>query len=270
MICESLIDNAKSRGITVLCTSLLDHVRGDQELSASNVSTIADTWIHVSYLAHEGERNRALTIIKSRGTDHSNQVRELILSRSGVDLSDVYVVEGQVLMGSARAQKEDETRRRKVLNEIAFKRLGMERAQEVAELKARILVSTQELGWKQQEAIVRDALEGTRIEREEDASSIRLSLRRAGADEAPKAVPIRRGGESAMTTDALSDGTGQGIGDDTEVKLRLYVARTTPNSARAEHHLKSVLARTRRWRSRARILRSLTFSPIHGGRHGTG
>ena len=48
-------------------------------------------------------------------------------------------------MGSARAQKEDETRRRKVLNEIAFKRLGMERAQEVAELKARILVSTRSL-----------------------------------------------------------------------------------------------------------------------------
>jgi circadian clock protein KaiC len=196
MICESIIDNAKSRGITILCTSLLDHVSGDQELSASNVSTIADTWIHVSYLAHEGERNRALTIIKSRGTDHSNQVRELILSQSGVDLSDVYVAEGQVLMGSARAQKEDEMRRAKVLEEIAFKRLSIEREQEIAELKARVLVATQELKWKQQEATAGAALEGNRIEREQNASSRRLNLRRAEADNVGKATPASRRGRA--------------------------------------------------------------------------
>jgi circadian clock protein KaiC len=37
-----------------------------------------------------GERNRGLSIIKSRGTAHSNQVRELILSDSGVTLADTY------------------------------------------------------------------------------------------------------------------------------------------------------------------------------------
>ena len=36
-----------------------------------------------------GERNRGLSIIKSRGTGHSNQVRELILNDQG-SLSPTY------------------------------------------------------------------------------------------------------------------------------------------------------------------------------------
>ena len=37
---------------------------------STGISTIADTWIHVSYVVQDGERNRALTIVKSRGTGH--------------------------------------------------------------------------------------------------------------------------------------------------------------------------------------------------------
>ena len=55
-----------------------------------------------------GERNRALTIVKSRGTAHSNQVRELVLGRSGPTLTDVYSAGGEVLMGTLRWEKEAE------------------------------------------------------------------------------------------------------------------------------------------------------------------
>ena len=70
------------------------------------ISTIADTWIHLNYLVHAGERNRGLSIIKSRGTAHSNQVRELILSDAGVTLADAYTAGGEVLMGTLRWEKE--------------------------------------------------------------------------------------------------------------------------------------------------------------------
>jgi circadian clock protein KaiC len=66
------------------------------------ISTIAHTWIHLSYLVRGGERNRALTIVKSRGTQHSNQVRELVLSATGPQLMDVYSSGGYVLMGTLR------------------------------------------------------------------------------------------------------------------------------------------------------------------------
>ena len=53
-----------------------------------------------------GERNRALTIVKSRGMKHSNQVRELLLSDAGATLTDVYTANGEVLMGTMRWQRE--------------------------------------------------------------------------------------------------------------------------------------------------------------------
>ena len=63
-----------------MCTSLLDETLPRSEGTPLQVSTLADTWIHLNYLVQAGERNRALSIVKSRGTAHSNQVRELILS----------------------------------------------------------------------------------------------------------------------------------------------------------------------------------------------
>ncbi|EWH00505.1 hypothetical protein [Halomonas sp. BC04] len=60
------------------------------------------------YQINGGERNRSLSVVKSRGTAHSNQVREMTLSPEGVDLADVYPFGSEVLMGTARAQKESE------------------------------------------------------------------------------------------------------------------------------------------------------------------
>lgn len=105
-----LLDFAKQRGITVLSTSLLASASPLSEETPLAVSTIADTWMHLSYLSQGGERNRALTIVKSRGTDHSNQVRELSLSAAGVTLRDAYTVGGEVLMGTLRWQRENEVR----------------------------------------------------------------------------------------------------------------------------------------------------------------
>jgi circadian clock protein KaiC len=192
MICESLLNQAKAKGITFLCTSLLDKT-GDTELSASLISTIADTWIHVSNIASEGERNRALTIVKSRGTDNSNQVRELVLSGSGVDLVDVYVAEGEVLMGSARAQKESEAIRLKVLEEIEARRRGLALERELTELRARAEASTLEVRWKEEEAELDGALETGRLTAQRDAASERLHLRRSGDDAVVVALPGVKG-----------------------------------------------------------------------------
>lgn len=105
-----LIDFCKSRGITILSSSLLASPQPLSEQTPMSISTIADTWIHVSYVSNGGERNRALTVIKSRGTQHSNQVRELTLGRGGVSLADVYTAGGEVLMGTLRWEKENEER----------------------------------------------------------------------------------------------------------------------------------------------------------------
>jgi circadian clock protein KaiC len=107
---DQLLSLTKVRGITLLLTSLLAENQPEMEATPLAVSTVADTWIHLSYVARAGERNRALTIIKSRGTAHSNQVRELILSDAGVRLTDVYTSGGEVLLGTLRWEKEEEMR----------------------------------------------------------------------------------------------------------------------------------------------------------------
>jgi circadian clock protein KaiC len=78
--------------------------------SPLQISTLADTWIHLNYLVQAGERNRGMSIIKSRGTAHSNQVRELVLSDQGVTLADIYTAGGEVLMGTMRWEKESAQR----------------------------------------------------------------------------------------------------------------------------------------------------------------
>ena len=107
-VANRLIYRIKDEDISLLVTALSETEGPGGEATDLQVSTIADTWIHLSYLVRGGERNRALTIVKSRGTSHSNQVRELILSDTGPSLSDVYTAGGEVLMGTLRWEKEAE------------------------------------------------------------------------------------------------------------------------------------------------------------------
>ncbi len=144
-VAERLIALAKSRGITVLCTSLLGDASPHGEGSRIHVSTIADTWIHLSYHVVAGERNRALTIVKSRGTAHSNQVREMTLGARGVRLADVYAAEGEVLMGALRAQREAEEQAKAVRRDAERARRAVQAERVGAELRARIASLQEEL-----------------------------------------------------------------------------------------------------------------------------
>jgi circadian clock protein KaiC len=130
-VSKELLRSARAEAITVVLTSLIEG--GDPLVEASEIaiSTIADTWIHLSFVAQAGERNRALTIIKSRGTRHSNQVRELVLSDQGVTLMDVYTAGGEVLMGTLRWEREraNELEQERIRAEIEHKRRELELAE---------------------------------------------------------------------------------------------------------------------------------------------
>lgn len=138
-VAERLIDWSKSEGITMVCTSLLDEMKSQSEASSPlQISTLADTWIHLNYLVQAGERNRGMSIVKSRGTAHSNQVRELILSDSGVTLTDAYTAGGEVLMGTLRWQKESAERLAEEVNEVAGKLKRVRLEADEAELRVRL------------------------------------------------------------------------------------------------------------------------------------
>jgi circadian clock protein KaiC len=99
-----LVDFLKSRNITALLTALTD---GDSsEGTNTEVSSLVDTWIVLKDIESRGERNRGLQVLKSRGTAHSNQIQEFLLTDHGIDLVDVYTGPGRMLMGSARVARE--------------------------------------------------------------------------------------------------------------------------------------------------------------------
>jgi circadian clock protein KaiC len=100
-----LLDFLKDRQVTAMFTTLTAN-RGAEEQTEVGISSLTDTWILMRDLEFNGERNRCLYVLKSRGMAHSNQIREFVLSRKGVRLLPVYVGEGTVLTGSARLAQE--------------------------------------------------------------------------------------------------------------------------------------------------------------------
>jgi circadian clock protein KaiC len=137
-----IVDLLKSRGITALFTSL----RNSGSILDSTdqaVSSLMDSWIKLIDMEANGERNRVLYIIKSRGASHSNQVREYRMTDAGIELIDVYVGSEGVLTGTARLTQEAREqaaaeRRRQVIDQrrrdLARRREGLER--EIAALQA--------------------------------------------------------------------------------------------------------------------------------------
>jgi len=100
-----LIDFLKSKQITAFLTSLTS-AGSPEEATDIGVSSLMDTWIALKDVRSEGEKNRGITIIKSRGMAHSNQFREIRLTGKGFTIDDVSLGELSGLTGTARAEQE--------------------------------------------------------------------------------------------------------------------------------------------------------------------
>jgi circadian clock protein KaiC len=99
------VDFLKARGVTALFTSLVSDAEHapttDQQLAS-----LVDVWLFLKTLEGNGEHNRVLYVLKSRGMANSNQIREFLLTNRGIELADVYVGPQGVLTGSARQAQE--------------------------------------------------------------------------------------------------------------------------------------------------------------------
>lgn len=129
-----LIDFLKNKQITALSTSL--STMGVVE-SDVGVSSLMDTWIDLRSNESNGERNRTLDIVKSRGMEHSNQMREFLLTDDGIKLEDVYLGPAGMLTGSARISQIALENAEKLIRqqEIEQKQREIERKREIMEVQ---------------------------------------------------------------------------------------------------------------------------------------
>jgi circadian clock protein KaiC len=176
-ICDILVDDARARGMTVVFTSLTGGVIGEAETSISNISTIVDTWLHLSYHIKNGERNRTVSVVKSRGTSHSNQLHEMVITADGITIIPAYTADGEVLVGSARIQKEIADEESAAEHATLDHRRQFDLHRRCAELTAALDLARKELDWAKTETELFETELRERRIREKESLERRLAAR---------------------------------------------------------------------------------------------
>jgi len=120
-----LIDFIKNQQVTALFTDL---VTGHSffEGTEIGVSSLMDTWILLRSIEFNGERNRVIYVLKARGTAHSNQLREFLVTSKGIDIIDIYTGPSGVLTGTARKSQEAKERADELIRHEEISRLQRE------------------------------------------------------------------------------------------------------------------------------------------------
>jgi len=86
------IDYIKTKQISVMFTAAITLGSIRRNPSDEGISSMVDTWVMVEDLVVEDERNRSICIIKSRGMDHSKEVREFVITKNGVQLRPFRII----------------------------------------------------------------------------------------------------------------------------------------------------------------------------------
>jgi circadian clock protein KaiC len=171
-----LIDLLKVRQITGILTSLTSGEHHTLEQSEVGISSIMDSWLFVRDIESNGERNRGLYVLKSRGMAHSNQIREFLLTDHGVELVDVYIGPRGVLTGTARRALENQERtatdQRQI--EIERRRRALEGKRESFEAKIAALRAEFEVEKQEIEKTILESERGEQVLEEDKKAMARL------------------------------------------------------------------------------------------------
>jgi circadian clock protein KaiC len=132
-----VIDFLKGRGVTAVFTHLMHGQDGNVQ-TESGLSSLMDAWVLLLNREVNGEFNRELYLLKARGTAHSNQVREFIMSDDGLKLVPPYLGENGALTGSARKNEEARSRRTEMQRKADVLRAQQQIQQKRRRAKAQI------------------------------------------------------------------------------------------------------------------------------------
>src|ERR1700678_3673845 len=170
-----LIDFLKQRGVTAFLTNLTS---GGEALERTDVeiSSLVDTWLFMRDIMLDGESNGAMYVLKPRGMAHSNQLREFLLTKDGVDLLDVYVGPGGALTGSSRLSQEAREKAEAVARQQDAERKERDRTRKREVLEARIAALRKEFELEEAEA---ETFSGQDLSREEIIAADREAMSRS-------------------------------------------------------------------------------------------
>ncbi|MCG8039073.1 MAG: circadian clock protein KaiC, partial [Candidatus Thiodiazotropha taylori] len=115
MLMIRFISYVKAQGTTLVLTELLPD--RSEDYSDLAISSLVDTWFRLRQIESNGELNRLVNIVKSRGSKTSNQVKEFTIGDQGIALEDPYIGDGELVVGSAKInrikQEQEEVERKR-------------------------------------------------------------------------------------------------------------------------------------------------------------
>ena len=178
-----MIDFLKFQQVTSFFTSLTHG--GDYDQTDVGISSLMDTWLLLREMEINGERNRTMYVLKSRGMNHSNQLREVLMTGHGIQLVDVYLGPGGALTGAARLAQEAQEKAGSVARqqEIERRQREMERKREALEVRINAL----RLELETEEEEVRRKLEEAQAHEARLEEDRREMARLRGVDRLPSA-----------------------------------------------------------------------------------
>ena len=192
----SLVSNADRNDVLAMSTRLVDYLKSEQitgffislstqgstlEMTEISISSLMDTWLLLRDIELNGERNRGMYVLKSRGMRHSNQIREFVLTNKGIRLMKVYLGSEGVLTGSAR-----------VAQEAKEKEAALERAQRSEAAAAEL--EHKRMSMEARIAAMRAEFEAEKLEAAKLISQDQLRLGRIEAERAAMAASRGKNG----------------------------------------------------------------------------
>jgi circadian clock protein KaiC len=183
-----LVDFLKSRHVTALFTNLGTGA-GEVANTEIQISSLMDTWLLLYNRESNGEHNRQLYLLKSRGMAHSNQVREFILSSEGIKLRDAYVGPEGVMTGSARLAQEAKDKAAFLVREQEMQRRGREVERKRREISAQIEILKAQL---ESETTEEGLLNREGVAREDQLSADRVAMGVSRQTEATPPMPAAK------------------------------------------------------------------------------
>jgi circadian clock protein KaiC len=193
-----LLDSLKEAGITALFSTLTPSSDSALEATEIGISSLVDTWLLLRDIELNGERNRGIYVLKSRGMAHSNQIREFLITSQGIRLTPAYLGPEGVLTGTSRLQQEARQRAAEAdrRDELERRRLRFEQKRaaieaQMAALQAEMVAERAELD----SHVGSDAVRLSRMRSEE------LELARSRHVPRPAEIPVSSDGAEERPQD---------------------------------------------------------------------
>jgi len=104
---HSLVNYFSLQGITTLLTSEIPELFGSIRLTHEAFSGAVDVIVLLRHVEVEGQMRKALSVLKSRGSNHDKEIREFEITDKGIDVKVAIKGYENVLVGNARRPPSD-------------------------------------------------------------------------------------------------------------------------------------------------------------------